>query len=164
MFARKTTMRPRRRRRHRSLAPPLRFTPTAWAKLLYLRDRGDTEVGGFAISAASALLSIEDVQLVRQICSPTSVVFDDQSVADFFDKQVDQGRSPQEFGRIWVHTHPGNSPHPSMTDEETFARVFGNTEWAVMFILAQGGQTYARLQIKAGPGAVCLLPVEIDYS
>lgn len=160
MFAWKKTMRSKRRR---SLAPPLRFSPTAWAKLLYLRDLGETEVGGFAISHATALLSIEDVQLLRQICSPTSVAFDDPSVADFFDSQVDLGRPPQEFGRIWVHTHPGDCPRPSPTDEETFARVFGNTDWAVMFILAQGGQTYARLQINAGPGVVCLLPVEIDY-
>ena len=30
----------------------LRLSPTAWAKLLYLRDAGDSEVGGFGISAA----------------------------------------------------------------------------------------------------------------
>ena len=86
-----TTRRLRSRRRRRSLAPPLRFSPTAWAKLLFLRDRGPTEVGGFAISSATEPLIVEDVRLVRQICSPTSVVFNDESVADFFDSQVDQG-------------------------------------------------------------------------
>ena len=30
-------------------SPTLWFSPTAWAKLLYLRDLGDTEVGGFGI-------------------------------------------------------------------------------------------------------------------
>ena len=30
----------------------LRLSPTAWAKLLFLRDLGDTEVGGFGIAAA----------------------------------------------------------------------------------------------------------------
>jgi len=31
-------------------SPTLRFSPTAWAKLLYLRDLGETEVGGFPAS------------------------------------------------------------------------------------------------------------------
>ena len=30
----------------------LRFSPTAWAKLLYLRDFGRTEVGGFGIATS----------------------------------------------------------------------------------------------------------------
>ena len=144
--------------------PTLRFNPTAWAKLLFLRDLGDTEVGGFGISAADDLLLIDDVQLVRQVCTIASVAFDDQAVAEFFDQQVDVGRKPQQFGRVWVHTHPGDSPHPSGKDEETFARVFGQADWAVMFILARGGQAYCRLRFNVGPGGEMDLPVCIDYS
>jgi hypothetical protein len=33
-----------------------------------------------------------------------------------------------------------------------------------MLILAQGGQTYSRLQFTAGPGGALELPVTIDYS
>ena len=51
----------------------LRFTPYAIAKLLYLRDIGPTEVGGFGISNANDLLLVEDIQLVEQICSVISV-------------------------------------------------------------------------------------------
>ena len=145
-------------------SPTLRFSPTAWAKLLYLRDLGDTEVGGFGISAADDLLYVEDVQLVRQVCTGASVAFDDQAVAEFFDRQVDLGRRPAQFGRLWVHTHPGNFAEPSMTDEETFARVFGRTDWAVMFILARQGQSYARLRFHVGPGGDVDLPVRVDYS
>ena len=105
----------------------LRFSPLAWARLLYLRDYGDTEVGGFGIAASDDLLFVEDVQLVRQVCSWAHVAFDDESVADFFDAQVDSGRQPQQFGRLWVHTHPGDCPLPSMTDEDTFDRVFGSS-------------------------------------
>ena len=53
--------------------PMLRFTPYAWAKLVYLRDLGPTEVGGFGISAADDLFLIEDVQLVRQTCTVVTV-------------------------------------------------------------------------------------------
>jgi proteasome lid subunit RPN8/RPN11 len=151
-------------RRRAPTEPTLRFSPTAWAKLIYLRDLGWTEVGGFAISAADDLLCVDDVQMVRQDCSPVTVRFDDHSVADFFDRQIDAGLKPEQFSRIWVHTHPGNCPLPSSTDEETFERVFGQMEWAVMFILAKGGQTYARLRFNAGPGGEIKIPVSVDFT
>ena len=142
----------------------LRLSPTAWAKLLYLRDVGETEIGGFGITPADDLLYVEDIGLVKQLCTWVHVEFDDQSVADFFDSQVDAGRRPEQFGRIWIHTHPGSSPQPSGTDEATFARVFGGAHWALMFILARGGESYARLRFNVGPGGEVLLPVEVDYS
>ncbi|MCE9553071.1 MAG: hypothetical protein K8T91_06790 [Planctomycetes bacterium] len=141
----------------------LRFTPTAFAKLLHLRDAGATEVGGFGITAPHDLLLIEDLRLVEQTCTSVSVKFADTAVADYFDEQVDQGRLPEQFARIWIHTHPGNSPVPSRTDEATFARCFGQSDWAVMFILAQGGETYARLRFNVGPGGALEIPVEVDF-
>ena len=143
--------------------PTLRLSPYAWAKLLFLRDAGPTEIGGFGVSAAGNPLLVEDVRLVQQRCDWASVEFDDAAVADYFDEQVDRGRAPEEFGRIWVHTHPGSSAEPSLTDEETFARVFGGCDWAVMFILSQGGGSYARLRFGVGPGGSLEIPVEVDY-
>lgn len=143
--------------------PVLKFSPIAWSKLLFLRDRGPTEVGGFAVAQAENPLSVIDVCLVSQSCTEVTVQFDDQGVAEFFDERVDRGFRPEQFARIWVHTHPGDSPHPSLTDEETFARCFGRADWAVMFILARGGDTYARLRFNVGPGGSLLIPVDIDF-
>ena len=50
-----------------------------------------------------------------------------------------------------------------MVDEETFGRVFNSCDWAIMAILARGGQTYARLRFNAGPGGPLLIPVQVDY-
>ena len=133
------------RRRHRPQTPmqcpALRFSPYAWAKLLFLRDQGETEVGGFGVSAEDDLLLVEDVRLIGQQTTIVSVEFDDEAVADFFDEQVDAGLPPERFFRLWLHTHPGDSAAPSSTDEETFQRVFGRCDWAVMAILAEEGQT-----------------------
>jgi hypothetical protein len=145
-------------------APALRFSPTAWAKLLFLRDAGESEVGGFGISAKNDLLYLEDVRLVRQVCDVASVILDDSSLADFIDGQVDAGVAPSHCGRIWVHTHPGASPQPSQVDEETFRRAFAQTEWAIMFVLARGGRTYARLRFHVGSGGDIDLPVDVDWS
>jgi proteasome lid subunit RPN8/RPN11 len=156
---------PRRPRREIQLPPPpvLRFTPTAWAKLQYFCHAGETEIGGFGITPSWDLLLVEDFVTVRQRTSMVTVAFDDEAVADFFEDQAMEGRKPEQFGRIWLHTHPGDSAAPSSTDEETFARVFGPCDWAVMFILAKGGQTYARLRFNAGPGGQLLIPVAVDY-
>jgi proteasome lid subunit RPN8/RPN11 len=141
----------------------LRFSPTAWAKLLYLRDRGPTEVGGFGIAPADDLLYVEDIQLVRQSCTMVSVAFDDSAVAELFDDQVDAGRRPEQFARIWIHTHPGASAEPSHVDEKTFQRVFGACDWSVMFILAREGETYCRLRFRTGPGGAFRIPTEVDF-
>ena len=106
---------------------------------------------------------IEDLCLIKQSCDTASVVFDDAAVADYFDEQVDLGRSPEQFARVWVHTHPGTSPQPSSTDEETFARVFGSCGWAVMLILARGGKSYARLQVDSGVRLTAEIEVVVDY-
>ena len=155
--------RPRERRHRKRRRPSLRFCPTAWAKLLFLRDRGATEVGGFGLAPAADLLYVEEIRLVRQQCTAVSVSFDDLAVAGFFEEQVDGGRTPEQFARIWIHTHPGACPLPSAVDEETFARVFGRCDWAVMFILAQEGQAYCRLQFRQGPGGAFEIPVRVDF-
>jgi proteasome lid subunit RPN8/RPN11 len=144
--------------------PKLRFSPMAWAKLLYLRDVGNTEIGGFGVTRPADALFVENLVLVSQLCTAVYVAFDDSSVADYFDRMVDEERGPENFARIWVHTHPGNSAQPSGTDERTFARVFGHSDWAVMFILARGGQTFARLRYNIGPGADIDMPVEVDFA
>jgi len=144
--------------------PVLRFSPTAWAKLLYFRDRGESEIGGFGIAAEADLLRIEEFCTVKQETTFASIAFDDLAVADFFESQVDLSRKPEQFGRIWLHTHPGNSAGPSGTDEATFFRVFGRCQWAVMFILARSGQCYARLRFNIGPGGDQEIPIEVDYS
>ena len=142
----------------------LRFSPTAWAKLLYFRDKSDNEVGGFGINDPEDLLFIREFVTVKQEVTCVSVKFDDSAVADFFDTQVDLGRKPEQFARIWLHSHPGDSPEPSAIDEETFERVFGRCQWAVLFVVAQDDRTYAKLQFNVGPGGHVLIPVEIAYS
>ena len=142
----------------------LRFTPYAWAKLLYFRDRSDCEVGAFAITDPDDLLLVRDLAVPKQGVSVVSVAFDDESVADHFDRQADLGRTPAEVGRVWAHCPPGDSPHPSAIDEECFARAFGHCDWAAMFILARKGQCYCRLRFNVGPGGSLEIPVEVDYS
>ncbi len=143
----------------------LRFTPTAWAKLVFLRDAGPTEIGGFGIAAPDDLLCVEDVVLVNQVATPTTVTLDELAVAEFFQRQISAGQTPAQFSRLWIHTHPGVSPLPSEIDDETFARVCAECDWSVMAILARGGGAYAQLAWHAGSGGprgVWRIPVVVD--
>ena len=144
--------------------PALQFSPTAWAKLLFLREAGDSEIGGFGIAADDDSAYVEDIKLPRQCCTAVSVIFDDAAVADFFDEQVDLGLRPDQFARIWLHTHPGDCPLPSWLDEQTFERVFKQPDWAIMFILAGNENTYARVRYNTGPGVEVVLPVRVDHT
>jgi hypothetical protein len=141
----------------------LAFAPAAWLKLMFFLHAGETEVGGFALTAAHDPLYVEDFVTVRQYATAATVAFDDAAVADHFDRCVDAGLKPESFARIWVHTHPGESPEPSTTDERTFARVFGRCDWALMFIVGRTGRTYARLGFRAGPGGQAPLDVVVDW-
>jgi len=147
------------RRKRRSLI----FTPLAWLKYQFLCHLGPTEVGAFAISDPEDPLYITNLITVPQETTVASVMFDDTAVADYFDHCVDQGLKPAQFARLWLHTHPGDSASPSGTDEETFRRVFGTTDWAVMAILSRAGRSYARLRVNAGPGASCRLRFQVDW-
>src|SRR5947209_20174387 len=130
---------PQRRTRFDDGERQLIFAPLAWLKLRLLLHGGDTEIGAFGISSEDDLLYIEDLAVPLQRTTAVSVEFDDASVADHFDDCLDRGISPDRCGRLWVHTHPGGSPRPSLTDERTFQRVFGNYDWAVLAIVARGG-------------------------
>ena len=144
--------------------PTLRFTPGSWAKLHHLAHLGDTEIAGFGLADVDDPLLVRDFITIEQKADFASVCFDDDAVAELFDRLVDAGYKPHQFARLWIHTHPGDSPEPSGTDEETFERVFGPCDWAVMGILARGGNTYARLRFNVGPGGSMQIPVLVDWS
>jgi len=133
-------------------------------KLQFFTHQGETEIGGFGISAEDDPLYVEEFVTVEQRSTSVSVHFEDQAVADYFDHCVDRKLPLDRCARLWMHTHPCASPEPSSTDERTFARVFGRCDWSLMFILGRTGLTYARLSFSAGPGGSQLLPVSVDWA
>ena len=52
-------------KKNQQQTPSLRFTPTSWAKLVFLRDMTENEVGGFGITEADDLLFVTDFVLVK---------------------------------------------------------------------------------------------------
>jgi proteasome lid subunit RPN8/RPN11 len=142
----------------------LSFAPRAWLKLMWFCHAGDTEVGGFGLTAPGRPLYVTDFLTLPQETTMVSVRFPDEAVADFFDRNIDRGLTPDRFARLWLHTHPGASAMPSMTDEDTFHSAFGACDWSIMAIVSRTGNTYARLKFAAGPGANIRLGVHVDWA
>lgn len=143
----------------------LRFTPMAWSKLLFMRGRTSNEVSMMGISSKDDMLLIQDVALIKQSVGAASVEFDDDAVADFFTEQGSLGRTPKEFFRVWIHTHPGFSASPSGTDENTFRDVFGECDWAVMCIVGQsGGDVFCRVRLTTSANQTFSMEVPVSVA
>lgn len=145
-------------------APTLLFTPYAWAKLEFMRDAGDTEVGGLLLFDAPYSMRVVDLLMCKQQCSSVTVEFDDIGLALLYDRMFTEEVDARRFVGFWWHTHPGSCAKPSGVDELTFHTKFGSKELAMMFILARGGQTSCRLRSNVGPGLAVECPVRIDYA
>lgn len=127
----------------------IRFTPYAWAKLLFMRDRGSSEVGGYGISSIEDPLLVTDFRLVKQEAGMAHFEFDDEGLAEYAEEMAFENElQPAEFQRILIHTHPGSSAAPSGTDETNFDEKMSDCSWSIMFILAKGGQTTCALKYK----------------
>jgi proteasome lid subunit RPN8/RPN11 len=125
----------------------LLFSRLVWEKFVWMRDYGNVEVGGFAVTSPDDPLYILDFELVKQTVTSGSIDFDDNSMIDRMTRRgIDNGEDPETYQRIWIHTHPGQSADPSTVDYETFNKCYKAEPWAVMLILAKGGEVTASLR------------------
>ena len=150
-------------RKARREKPMLRFTPTAWAKLRWCCHHSSDECGGFGITPNFPDL-VEDFVMLKQDVTPVTVEFEDTAVADFLEDMVERGLQPHQCMRVWIHTHPNMNPTPSSVDEETFERVFGECDFAIMFILSTKDTCYCRIQTNVGLPTELKIDVAVDYS
>jgi len=122
----------------------LRFSPTAWAKLLYIASKAKTEVSGFAITSPENSFYIQDFKLIKQQCTSVTTEMDEDGIDSFFGEMLDAGLQPRDFSRIWIHTHPGMAPSPSGTDLKTFDELFKDCSYGIMFILGKNNEVYCK--------------------
>lgn len=130
--------------------PIIRFTPYAWGKMSCLMAMaGGKESGAYGISGVEKdLLCIEDIAIPKQQVTGVMTEFDGDCIGEYYESMVVLGRKPEQFARIWLHTHPFSKgcPSPSQVDEDTFAESFKDCEWAVMIIFGKNMDTYCRIK------------------
>lgn len=142
----------------------LRFTAYSYAKLIYWRDLGQTEIGCYGLTETDDPLLITDLRMIKQTCSSVSVDFDKEDSIKFVEEMTDKGIPLWQTQRIFIHTHPGDSPSPSGADEENFRDNFSIANCSIFYILAKGGKDYTRMRFNVPPGIDVDIRTQIDYS
>lgn len=142
----------------------LKFTAYSWSKLLWMRDRGNTEVAGYCVTGTEDPLLVTDFILIKQECTSVTFDLDPEDGVIYVEQMMDTGLPPWTFSNILAHTHPpGCSPNPSGVDEANFKKAFSHPDWAIMLIVADNGDSYCRLKLNVGPGVEKLLKVQVDF-
>lgn len=137
----------------------------AWSKLVAMCHAGETEVAGFGISWGVDPLYIDEFRLVKHEADSAWFEFDDDALANFQAEMFADDIYPDQCRRVYMHTHPGDSAIPSGMDWTNFDEHFANMDWAIMLILARGGETKAILRIRTVPSAhegSSQLPMYVD--
>ncbi len=147
-----------------SYSDVLRISPFAFAKMVFWRDCGDTEVAAYATTKTHDPLLITDFRLIKQECTSIKFDLDTNDLAEDVERTLDDGLCPWQTHNILCHSHPGNSPNPSGPDEINFQKAFSHPDWAIMLIIAKDDSMYCRLKLNTGPGVEKLLNVQIDFS
>jgi len=154
--------------------PVLRFTPTTWAKLLFLGRITEDEVGMLGVAEDPFdLLRITRLAVIKQVVSLASFEFDEAALSDFYLEMEDKGYTIEQYARVLIHTHPSGVDDLSGWDKDTLERYFGRCSWAVSMILPKGGNPKAILRMSVPSANVKgvpwyyveqQIPVEVDYS
>lgn len=143
----------------------LKFSAYAWAKLQFFLKEINTEVGMMGISSEKDPLTIVDLAVLPQQVTTASVEFSEDGIANFYEDCTDLNMSPVQYSRVWIHTHPTGIYNPSGVDEKTFKDIFGNCDWAVMYILSKDNKDYCALQYNKFPQhRVELTGTRVDFS
>ena len=131
----------------------------------YFANEFEVECGGWGIApACDRPLIVKDIALVKQVSSTASIDFEDEGVVSYMEDMAELGYKFEQFMRVWVHTHPGNSAHPSPTDNDTFLDLAKTLPFVVMLIIARGGDLHAELgYFTAGHFFSAEIPVEVDW-
>ena len=145
--------------------PTLWFSVYAWAKLMYMRDAGSTEIAGMGIAEdENELLYVHDFFTLPQTATVAHYEIDDDAIGTFANNMLEKyNLPPAQTCRINIHTHPGNSAQPSQYDETEFEDNFRTSSFAVMMILAKGNQTYARLKTNDPFEYETILDIAVDW-
>lgn len=151
-----------------SSKPVLTLSPRAWLHWKFLAHAGPTEAGAFGLPAkvGGAPLAVDRLWVPKQECTYAFVSVDEDELSALVEWAFDAGYPPGcDVGNVWFHTHPGASATPSAFDEEEFRTKFGHCQWAVMAILAEGGDVTARYQWQAaGRAYQADIDVRVDWA
>jgi len=137
------------------------FDEKAFAKVLFFRDNCieknvqgggeksesflEVSLMGISKNSEDDIHRVVDVLCVPQECTGGNTEFLEKEYTDWREARMfDDKMDPITFSRIWIHTHPGESPNPSNVDEDNFKKIKEDADFACMYIVAKKNKDYCR--------------------
>ncbi|MBN1119788.1 MAG: Mov34/MPN/PAD-1 family protein [Anaerolineae bacterium] len=131
--------------------PALSIPPYLLARIFAYADTClGFEVSGFGLVDVSdnrRRIVVEDVFLLKQRVTTSSVHIEPADMADFLSQMVTQGYDVGRL-RFWFHSHGTMPAFHSATDMETLHQALGNAPWFVSLVVNNSGQMDARLVVN----------------
>ena len=117
---------------HKLPTPPKRLTYArcVWEKMWALTAACDVEVSGLGIMSEHDPCFVEDLFIVRQVCTGVRTELDSGEVADLVMKLRAIGVKPNRL-RFWWHSHVNMGTTFSGTDEDNIRRFASDYLWSV---------------------------------
>jgi len=104
---------------------------------------------------------VKELHILKQISDWASCEITKDGFLQYDRMMEERKLEPHQYGRVWLHTHPGKSATPSKTDWENFRR-FQDYGWALMLILASDWTATGHLWIRDSYSAVgSVVPVDV---
>ncbi len=102
------------------LTPELNFTPQAWEQMQQYLRLSTYEISGFGrVQELDGRFLCDDIVIFKQEVSAGHTELDDLALAQFHEEVTAAGQKPQEYGRLWWHSHAKGSLYFSQTDWNT---------------------------------------------
>lgn len=138
-----------------------------WFKAKYLANQHQVEVGGWCIAPdKDKPFEVHDFKLTKQESTVGSIDFDDEGTVEFMEDELEAGLEFDQFMRVWIHTHPGDSASPSPLDRTTFRQLADTLPYVVMLIISKSGSATAEIGYKLPTGQFVSMPcgIRIDWA
>ena len=151
--------------------PSLVLTSYSYQKLRYWEVlSGKNEISCFGVAfSQDNLLRVNELYLPKQIVTPSHTDPTEEGIATMYDELGQAKFPPNQFARIWIHTHTFTAPNktgislPSPVDFNTCREVFTGCDWFIMLI--KGGEEFTCYLYLLGALPVRLvLKVIVDYT
>jgi proteasome lid subunit RPN8/RPN11 len=102
---------------------------------------------------------IEDIHLLKQVCSGANTVLDDMAVAGFLTEMAKQGEDTSKI-KAWIHSHGELQCFWSGTDEDCISNL-ANSSYLISIVTNKDGNILARVDIFK-PFQVTVNDVKVD--
>ncbi len=132
--------------RYKMDRPTIYLSVKAYQKMRVWTEMAKGEVSWLGtVSRIEEDFFIEDIYLLKQVCTDANTSLDDASVGEFLTEMAKEGNDPSKI-KAWLHSHGRLKAFWSQTDEETIERM-RSAGYLISVVTNKDGEMLGRIDI-----------------